>query len=79
MTFVIRGRGQKESGSYLDEDYIFDQEEYDFIINRKTCFTCDSFVGNDYEKLLFVLKKMNETNPILLQQLHYYYEEEINN
>jgi hypothetical protein len=61
--------------TYLAEDYVFDQEEYDFIINRKTCFTCDSFVGNDFEKLSYVLGKMKELNPILLQQLHYYYLE----
>ena len=74
MTFVIRGRGQDQM-TYLAEDYVFDQEEYDFIINRKTCFTCDSFVGNDFEKLSYVLGKMKELNPILLQQLHYYYLE----
>jgi hypothetical protein len=77
MTFVIRGRSQ-ESMTYLAEDYVFDQEEYDFIINRRTCFTCDSFVGNDFEKLSYVLGKMKDLNPILLQQLHYYYLEDSN-
>ena len=62
--------------TYLAEDYVFDQEEYDFIINRRTCFTCDSFVGNDFEKLSYVLGKMKDLNPILLQQLHYYYLED---
>jgi hypothetical protein len=66
MTFVIRGRSQSSS-THITDDYYFDQEEYDFIINKKTCFTCDSFVGSDFEKLNFVLRKMNEFNPILLQ------------
>ena len=57
----------------MNKDYIFDLEEYNFVINRKTCFTCDNFVGNDYEKLQFVLKNMMQENKILLQQLYYYY------
>lgn len=43
------------------------------MINRKTCFTCDNFVGNDYDRLQFVLKNMLAANPILLQQLYYFY------
>lgn len=53
---------------------MFDTEQYNFIINRYTCFTCDNFVGNDYEKLSFILQKMQQVDPVLLQQLHYYYE-----
>lgn len=44
MTLVIRDRFQKED-TYEDENYIFDEEQYNFIINRRTCFSCDKFVG----------------------------------
>ena len=57
----------------MDPNYLFDEEEYNFVINRKTCFTCDNFVGNDFDKLQYVLKNMQEKNEILLQQLYYYY------
>mmetsp|Transcript_8198 Transcript_8198/g.12567 ORF Transcript_8198/g.12567 Transcript_8198/m.12567 type:complete len:339 (+) Transcript_8198:3974-4990(+) len=73
MTLVIRGRSQEEE-NYLDEDYIFDPEQFTFIINRKNCFTCDNFVGEDYEKLNYVLRKFEENDPVLLEQLHYFYE-----
>ena len=47
--------------------------EYNFILNRRTCFTCDNFVGENYKKLVFVLSNMENKNPKLLEQLHYYY------
>jgi len=66
MTLVIRDRDQVHE-TYSDENYIFDKEQYNFIINQKTCFTCDNFVANDYEKLEFVLKNMLQVDPVLLQ------------
>lgn len=65
MTLVIRDKSQI-SNDYMDPDYIFDQEEYNFVINRKTCFTCDNFVGNDFDRLQYVLKNMYDSNKILL-------------
>jgi len=56
MTLVIRDKAQTSELSHLDENYLFDQEQFNFIINRRTCFTCDEFVGNNYEKLQYVLK-----------------------
>jgi len=73
MTLVIRDRSQSDL-SYHDENFLFDPEQFTFIINRKNCFTCDNFVGEDYEKLQFVLRKFNENDPVLLEQLHYFYE-----
>ena len=55
MTLVIRDRQQKSESIFDEEDFMFDTEQYNFIINRYTCFTCDNFVGNDYEKLSFIL------------------------
>jgi hypothetical protein len=71
MTFVVRGKGQQSS--FDDADYFFDETQYNFILNRRTVFTCDNFVGENYEKLLFVLQHMEQFNPVLLEQLHYYY------
>jgi hypothetical protein len=60
----------------IDEgDFMFDPDQYNFIINRHNCFTCDNFVGNDFEKLSFILQKMEQVDPVLLQQLHYFYED----
>mmetsp|Transcript_16686 Transcript_16686/g.25716 ORF Transcript_16686/g.25716 Transcript_16686/m.25716 type:complete len:175 (+) Transcript_16686:2690-3214(+) len=72
MTLVIRDRSQQEE-NYVDENFLFDPEQYTFIINRKNCFTCDNFVGEDYEKLQYVLTKFEENDPVLLEQLHYFY------
>ena len=69
MTLVMRDQPK----AYSDESYRFDPEEYNYVINRKTCFTCDNLIGSDYEKLEFILRKMKETYPELLEQLSYYY------
>ena len=77
MTLVIRDRQQKSEGvleNQFENDFIFDPEQYNFIINRHTCFTCDNFVGSDYDKLQFILKSMKKVDPVLLEQLHYFYE-----
>ena len=73
MTLVIRDKMQTSDLSHLDENYLFDQEQFNFIINRRTCFTCDQFVGNNYEKLQYVLKSLEAIDPVLLEQLNYYY------
>lgn len=76
MTLVIRGKMQEdEDVNFDDENYLFDVEQYNFIINRKTCFTCDDFVADDYEKLQFVLGNLETLDPFLLEQLHYFYLE----
>lgn len=57
MTFVIRGKAQ-EDDDFTDENYMFDPIQYSFILNKRTCLTCDNFVAENYEKLLFVLQNM---------------------
>lgn len=57
MTLVIRDKTQRDEKQFDDKEFVFDPEEYNFIINRRTFLTCDKFVGEDYEKLLFVLKQ----------------------
>lgn len=76
MTFVIRDNSQNND-NYLDPNYLFDKEQYNFLINRRTCFTCDSMVGRNFEKLSYILHKLEQIDPILLDQLNYYYLKEI--
>jgi hypothetical protein len=78
MTFVIRGKSQQEKGVPKD-DYFFDGLQYCFVLNQRTVFTCDNFVGENYQKLSRILKSMEEFNPILLEQLHYYYTIDVDN
>ena len=54
MTFVIRDKGNMLD-NYMDENYLFDKEQYNFLINRKTCFSCDNLVAQNFEKLEFIL------------------------
>lgn len=57
------------------DDYGFDVEQYNFNINRRTFLTCDNFVSKNHEKLQSVLKSLEKQDPILLEQLHYYFLE----
>jgi len=74
MTFVIKNKIQEESDTYLQDDYLFDLEQYNYIINRKTALT-DGKVTADHDKLQYILKKFEETDPVLLEQIQYYHTE----
>lgn len=74
MTFVIR---DKHSDGLNLDDYPFDIEQCNFNINRRTVLTCDNLVSADQETLSQLLKEMEKVDFDLLDQLLYYYEEEI--
>lgn len=69
LTFVIKENFEKNS--FAMEDFLFDVEGYDFILNKNTIFTEGSLVKKDYEKLLFILQHYNRLDPTLLESLHY--------
>ena len=74
MTLVIRDQTQNNTLQQTEfEKGAFDKEEFNFIINRRTCFTCDSFVSENYDQLKYVLDQLYKLDPVLLQQLNYYY------
>jgi len=41
MTFVIRGKSNDEDLDYNNPDCLFDVEQYNFIVNKNSCFTID--------------------------------------
>jgi hypothetical protein len=47
MTFVIKDNF--DVNSHVQEDFLFDIEGYDFILNRNTLFTEGNLVKQDYE------------------------------
>ena len=47
------------------------------MINRRTCLTCDGIIRENYEILAYLLNLFEQIDPCLLEMLHYYYEEEI--
>jgi hypothetical protein len=54
MTFVIK---ENFDEGYINKDFLFDLEGYDFIYDRETMFTSDNnLVTLNYEKLLFILQ-----------------------
>jgi len=67
MTFVIIMKILEESDSHINDDYLFDLEQYNFIINRKTALSLDSAVVNDHDKLGYILKSLEAIDPVLLQ------------
>lgn len=54
MTFVIKDNFDK--CGYVMDDYLFDPEGYDYVLNKNTIFTEGSLVTQDFEKLQFILK-----------------------
>ena len=60
----------QELDSYENEDYLFDQEQYNYVMGKKTALHDETLMNNS-EMLAFVLKNFSETNPLLLEQLQY--------
>jgi len=67
MTFVITLKTQVENEHYVQEDYLFDLEQYNFLINRRTALTADRSVVNDSDKINYILKSLEAIDPILLE------------
>jgi len=55
----------------MNEDYSFDLEGNDFILERSSIFTSGDLVKHNYEKLSYILKNYLENDPLLLESLHY--------
>ena len=74
MTFVIKKNFDK--GGYINDDFLFDPEGYDYVLKRNTTFTEGNLVTQDYDKLNFILQRFEELDPVLLEQLFYENERE---
>jgi hypothetical protein len=66
MTFVIKDK-MDSVDDYLDPNNTFDPTIYNYLINRRNCFTSDNLVGENYEKLYFILSNMEKVDPTLLE------------
>jgi len=74
MTFAINAKMQQLS-SFKNEDFLFDKEQYNFIISKST-FLHDEDLINNPVQLLYILKNFEELDPVLLDQIQYYYTKE---
>lgn len=70
MTFVMQEH--KKVKTY--EDYLFDQEQFNYIIDKRTALHDADFV-QDSGKLQFLLKNFEEIDPDLNKLLLYYYQD----
>lgn len=77
MNLVIRDKHQSIDDANEAMDYDLDEDQFNYNINKKTFMTCDNFVTFDYRLLEDVLAFLKTRNPVLLEQLHYYFTEEI--
>ena len=64
MTFVIN-REMSQKTNFLNDDYIFDAEQYNYMINSRNALTNKDLINNSV-KLQYVLQKFYETDSILL-------------
>ena len=70
MTFVIKEIFDKHG--YVMDNYLFDLEGYDFILDKETLFTKDeTLVTQDFEKLQFILKNYESIDHNLIESLHF--------
>jgi len=76
MTFVIKKKFDDEDVDYTNDDYLFDLEQYNYMLNRKTALSESSAATADHDKLLYILRSFEEIDPVLLEQIQYYHVEE---
>lgn len=69
MTLVIKDHFDKNG--FLQEDYQFDLEGFDFILFRNSIFTNGDLVKYQYEKLNYILKNYLRIDLNLLETLFY--------
>lgn len=69
MTFVIKDNFDK--CGYIRDDYLFDIEGYNYILNKNTILAEGTLVTQNFDKLNFILKSFQQVDPILLEQLYY--------
>ena len=53
MTFVIKENFDKLG--FVVDDFVFDQEGYDYVLHKNTIFTEGNLVKREYDKLNFIL------------------------
>ena len=58
---------------FENEDYLFDPEQYNYIMNMHSPLTNSKLLDNS-AYLAYVLKNFHETDPVMLDMLQYYYK-----
>jgi len=69
MTFIIKDN--IEQIGFTNEDYLFDIEGYNYIIERNSVFTRGNLITKNYDKLHYILKNYIEIDTVLLESLSY--------
>lgn len=66
MTFVIKNKFDQDN-EYAKEDYLFDREQYNYIINKRTAFTDTEENVADHDKLAFILRQFESIDAAMLE------------
>ena len=73
MTFAINYKMQQLE-DYDNKDYLFDQEMYNFLIDKKTFLHDKKLIKNSHY-LLYILKNFESIDQLLTEQIQYYYKD----
>ena len=69
MTFIIKKNF--DNLGFVVDDFVFDLEGYDYILEKSNIFMEGTLATQDYDKLNFILQNYNKLDPNLLESLHY--------
>jgi hypothetical protein len=75
MTFVIKKKFDEAEVDYTSEDFLFDLEQYNYLIGGKTALTETKQATADHDRLQYILQNFKEIDPVLLEQIQYYHIE----
>jgi len=67
MTFVIKAKIYGQNEHYIQDDYRFDIEQYNYLYEGKTCFTDDIATVIDHDRLSYILSNFEENDMVLLE------------
>lgn len=75
MTFVIKKKFDDEEVDYTNEEFLFDLEQYNYLIQGRTALTETKLATADHDRLQYILQNFKEIDPVLLEQIQYYHIE----
>ena len=75
MTFVIKKKFDDQEVDYTSDDFLFDLEQYNYLIGGRTALSETKLATADHDRLLYILQNFKEIDPVLLEQIQYYHIE----
>lgn len=67
MTFVIKKKFDDAEVDYTSDNFLFDLEQYNYLIGGRTALTETQSATADHDRLQYILQNFKDIDPVLLE------------